>query len=275
MRIVNPQIFDLAGLDASLKRLQQRGRLADCHAHRKRPTCGNQLNRGYGRHQFGFILGLVQSSLRLAYCVNEPASSVSIRHFVTAQGCPTLLGLGFNRCISYLLRVEAYFRSRNLIELPAYSALKGLPMDQSKGWTRPKVTWILPILIMIFVFVGLGQRVRAEEAAIEGRRIYIEYCASCHGLTGEGDGPVARALSTPPANLRLLSDRFGNPLPEDQVARFIDGRAEVKAHGPRDMPVWGRRFYAQTHDERAVRAMIRDLVVYLQSLQTGGRHASK
>jgi hypothetical protein len=53
---------------------------------------------------------------------------------------------------------------------------------------------------------------------------------------------VAPALTTPPANLRRLSKRFGNPLPEDQVARFIDGRVEVKAYGPRDMPVWGARF---------------------------------
>ena len=64
----------------------------------------------------------------------------------------------------------------------------------------------------------------------------LRYCA-CHGLTGEGNGPVARSLVTPPANLRLLSDRYGNPLPGDQVARFIDGRADVRAHGPRDMPV--------------------------------------
>jgi len=70
-----------------------------------------------------------------------------------------------------------------------------------------------------------------------GRQIHLERCVSCHGLTGEGDGPVAPALSTPPANLRRLSERFGNPLPEDQVARFIDGRAEIKGHGPRDMQV--------------------------------------
>ena len=81
-------------------------------------------------------------------------------------------------------------------------------------------------------------------------------------------------MSTPPANLRLLSDRFGNPLPEDQVARFIDGRAEVKAHGPRDMPVWGERFYAETGSEREVRAMIAELVAYLQSIQSA-RHAQR
>jgi mono/diheme cytochrome c family protein len=109
----------------------------------------------------------------------------------------------------------------------------------------------------------------------QGRQIYLEYCASCHGLTGEGDGPVAPALTTPPANLRRLSERFGNPLPEDQVARFIDGRAEVKAHGPREMPVWGARFFAETRNENAVRARIARLVAYLQSIQTGARHARR
>jgi mono/diheme cytochrome c family protein len=73
----------------------------------------------------------------------------------------------------------------------------------------------------------------------QGRFLYLQYCASCHGRYADGKGPVVPALSTPPANLRLLSERYGNPLPEDQIARFIDGRADVKAHGPRDMPVWG------------------------------------
>ncbi len=86
---------------------------------------------------------------------------------------------------------------------------------------------------------------------------------------------MAPALTTPPANLRRLSERFGNPLPEDQVARFIDGRAEVKAHGTRDMPLWGARFYAETHNERAVRAMIAELIAYLQSIQSGARHARR
>jgi len=108
----------------------------------------------------------------------------------------------------------------------------------------------------------------------QGRKLYLEYCASCHGMTGEGDGPVSRALTTPPANLRKLAERFGNPLPEDQVARYIDGRAEVKAHGPRDMPVWGARFFFETGgDEREVKRRIDALVAYLQSIQNPIRQA--
>jgi len=110
----------------------------------------------------------------------------------------------------------------------------------------------------------------------QGRATYLEYCAVCHGPVGEGNGPLARSLNTPPTNLRLLSDLYGNPLQEDKVARVIDGRAEVKAHGPRDMPVWGERFANEGHGRggREVKERIRKLVAYLQSIQSGARTAS-
>jgi len=73
----------------------------------------------------------------------------------------------------------------------------------------------------------------------------------------------------------MLSQRFGNPLPEEVIAKFIDGRSDVKAHGPRDMPVWGKKFYAESGgDEAVVRDLITKLVEFLQSIQTGTRTAS-
>jgi mono/diheme cytochrome c family protein len=111
----------------------------------------------------------------------------------------------------------------------------------------------------------------------QGRTIYLDYCASCHGFNADGRGPVAPALSTPPANLRLLSERYGNPLPTDQIARFIDGRADVKAHGPRDMPVWGEEAW-KTPEAKGSKAEVRDwvgkLVAYLQSIQKLEQQAS-
>jgi mono/diheme cytochrome c family protein len=132
-------------------------------------------------------------------------------------------------------------------------------------------------LLMVVLFMAAAKDAGSAQSkqTQRGRALYFEYCASCHGVSAEGDGPVARALSTPPANLRRLADRLGNPLPEDQVARYIDGRVEVKAHGPRDMPVWGARFYYKSGgDERRVQQWIRDLVAYLQSIQTSVRTAS-
>jgi mono/diheme cytochrome c family protein len=131
-------------------------------------------------------------------------------------------------------------------------------------------------MLVTFVMLAANSAVLADSKQVQrGRALYLQYCSSCHGLSAQGDGPVARSLSTPPANLQRLAERFGNPLPEDQVARYIDGRAEVKAHGPRDMPVWGTRFYYKSgRDKRRAQQWIGDLVAYLQSIQTPIRNAS-
>jgi len=130
------------------------------------------------------------------------------------------------------------------------------------------------VALLLLFLVEAAAAAGADDVA-QGRAIYLRHCASCHGRNGEGNGPMARALTTPPTNLRLLSDLYGNPLEEDKVARAIDGRVEVKAHGPREMPVWGERFYAETGSELRVQGRIAKLVAYLQSIQTGRRSASR
>ncbi|MCB9677350.1 MAG: cytochrome c [Alphaproteobacteria bacterium] len=51
---------------------------------------------------------------------------------------------------------------------------------------------------MIALLVGA---LAAEPAPLElGQSIYAAKCATCHGSTGKGDGPAARALPQPPAN---------------------------------------------------------------------------
>jgi len=131
------------------------------------------------------------------------------------------------------------------------------------------------LVLTILFFAAQNPVSAASKQAARGRALYLQYCASCHGVAAEGDGPIARSLTTPPANLRRLAERFGNPLPEDRIARYIDGRAEVKAHGPRDMPVWGTRFYYKSGgNERRVQQWIAELVAYLQSIQNPIRQAS-
>jgi len=124
--------------------------------------------------------------------------------------------------------------------------------------------------IFAFGFLLIGATAFAAADAAKGRALYLRYCASCHGISADGHGPVASALKIPPADLRILSKRYGNPLPEDQIAQFIDGRADVQAHGPREMPIWGERIWASGEAEgqqRKVSHRVADLVAYLQSIQ--------
>jgi mono/diheme cytochrome c family protein len=127
------------------------------------------------------------------------------------------------------------------------------------------------VLIVCSATALLAAR-RAPKDVTEGRVLYTRYCASCHGLAADGRGPVALALSRPPSDLRRLAERYGTPLPSERVARFIDGREHVAAHGARDMPVWGERLRApepeQSGRQPAVDPRIVAIVAYLASIQT-------
>jgi|SRR5271166_188622 len=132
------------------------------------------------------------------------------------------------------------------------------------------------LVLLLSGFLLVASTTAADEIA-RGRLFYMRNCASCHGVKGDGQGPVAGALKTPPADLRLLSLRYGNPLPEDQIARFIDGRADIAVHGPRDMPVWGERVWQYPEGKGPsgqVTSLVADLIAYLQSIQELQHHAS-
>jgi len=99
---------------------------------------------------------------------------------------------------------------------------------------------------------------------------FKQYCASCHGMDGTGDGPVAPSLRTKPTDLTLLSKNNGGVFPERVVYDSIDGTKSVAAHGSREMPVWGypTRFQPGTEFTREeIDIKINLLVDYVKSIQ--------
>lgn len=46
-----------------------------------------------------------------------------------------------------------------------------------------------------------------------GRQEFMTYCASCHGESGMGNGPVAEYLSVVPPNLREMAARNDGEFP--------------------------------------------------------------
>jgi len=139
---------------------------------------------------------------------------------------------------------------------------------------KKSVTLRLALLLLSFGVFLPG--ICAADEITDGKAIYGQYCAVCHGRSGEGNGPIAGFLTIPPVNLRLLYQKYGNPLSVDQIEKFIDGRADVKTHGPRDMPVWGKRFYGESGGSEADTAdRLAKLVAFLQSIQTGPQTGSR
>lgn len=70
----------------------------------------------------------------------------------------------------------------------------------------------------------------------EGAELYREFCASCHGLDGQGDGPMAVVLTIKPRDLTVLQADNDGILPAERVAHRIDGRDPLVSHGS-PMPV--------------------------------------
>lgn len=75
-----------------------------------------------------------------------------------------------------------------------------------------------------------------------GKAEYQANCMVCHGAKGKGDGSYAELLKTKLPDLTTLAKNNGGVFPYSRVYEVVDGRQEVKAHGSREMPIWGQRY---------------------------------
>ena len=109
----------------------------------------------------------------------------------------------------------------------------------------------------------------SEDQRQRGQLLYRIHCLNCHGEDGSGDGPLAELLKTRPSDLTRLREPDGT-IPSERLRMAIDGRAEVRGHGMREMPVWGLTFQqsgSESPQEAEVRGRIDDLLAYLKTLQ--------
>jgi hypothetical protein len=128
----------------------------------------------------------------------------------------------------------------------------------------------LPLLCLV-VAVLLNGCTREQGTHPPGEVLYHRHCASCHGVAGKGDGPLAASLRKLPPDLTTLARRAGGQFDEATVMAVIDGKRFVAEHGPREMPVWGVVFDEELKDQPytqytgLLRAQV--LADYLRSLQ--------
>ena len=119
--------------------------------------------------------------------------------------------------------------------------------------------------------VAWGQQLPSPpvQPSYSGSDLFKTYCATCHGASAHGDGPLAAYMKKPPPDLTQFAARNGGVFPSALVARIIDGRQPVKGHGGPDMPVWGDAFKTSRvgSSEEAVQARIKALVEHLERIQ--------
>lgn len=108
-----------------------------------------------------------------------------------------------------------------------------------------------------------------------GKLEFEANCASCHGVSGKGNGPLRELLRRSPPDLTLLAKNNQGVLPMGRLYEVIEG-GNVEAHGSRDMPIWGRAYRIRDAEyfmdtpydaEALVRSRILALLEYINRLQ--------
>lgn len=129
----------------------------------------------------------------------------------------------------------------------------------------------IQLLFVAAIAISFGQDKTPRKliASMDGKDLYVSYCASCHGTDGKGHGPVAVALKDPLPDLTKIAKRHGGKFPGEEMEKMILGaKGSRVAHGSEDMPVWGPVFRKVENDQDLGLVRVRRLVEYLTSMQS-------
>lgn len=123
-------------------------------------------------------------------------------------------------------------------------------------------------MFLLSYSVLVSQHALAEETAQKneaGRRLFMQYCATCHGTEAKGDGPTAKTLKKAPADLTRI-EKVNGKFPAARIQRVIAGDDMLESHGSRDMPVWGTVLRRKSGPGFAT-LEIYNLTKYIESIQ--------
>ena len=100
-----------------------------------------------------------------------------------------------------------------------------------------------------------------------GAQMFKDYCASCHGPDGRGNGPAAVFLKTPPPDLRMMAQSNAGKYPAGQVKAMLRFGPGSHARGALDMPTWGQLFHSTDVNERVTDLRVYNLTKFIGSIQ--------
>ncbi|MFN7926502.1 MAG: cytochrome c [Blastocatellia bacterium] len=110
-----------------------------------------------------------------------------------------------------------------------------------------------------------GILAKEEKGNSPGKKLFQQYCVTCHGTDAKGNGPTAKLLKKAPADLTKIEKENGK-FPFARVERTIAGTDMLESHGTRDMPVWGTVLRRKSGAGFAT-LEIYNLTKYIESIQ--------
>jgi mono/diheme cytochrome c family protein len=129
-----------------------------------------------------------------------------------------------------------------------YAALTG---------SRKYIRAVFPALLVTMLVSGPalgGERGHARADPLVGRKLYMTYCYSCHGMTGRGDGPAAARLAIKPRN--LTDDTYMSMKTDQDLYTVISG-GSAAIHRFSEMRGWSDFLYPER---------IQDIIAYIRTL---------
>ncbi|HEX9272550.1 MAG TPA: cytochrome c [Candidatus Binatia bacterium] len=132
------------------------------------------------------------------------------------------------------------------------SAKKSIIVAKVLFIMRKKSFWIFAFSALLLVLAGMDPTWAQNQS--EGKKLYLTYCASCHGDNGKGDGPAAQSLPVKPAN--HTSGSVMNQFTDKFLMEIISKGGSAVGKSPM-MPAWGGQFKED---------QLRDIVAYVRSI---------
>ena len=111
------------------------------------------------------------------------------------------------------------------------------------------------IIIVVLYAVVLGTALVAHAAdAEQGKKLYGQFCVTCHGESGKGDGAAAAALNPKPRD--HTDKEYMSKMSNDDMLKVIKNGGASVGKSPL-MPPWG----ASLKDDQ-----IQDIIAYVRTL---------
>jgi cytochrome c oxidase cbb3-type subunit 3 len=113
----------------------------------------------------------------------------------------------------------------------------------------------MTMFVVTLCAVMLGSAYAAHAGDVEqGKKLYGQFCVSCHGQSGKGDGPAAAALNPKPRD--HTDKELMSKLSDDDMLKVIKNGGASVGKSPL-MPPWG----GALKDEQ-----IKDVIAYIRTL---------
>ncbi len=116
----------------------------------------------------------------------------------------------------------------------------------------------------------------AASAETIGEREFMKNCAVCHGSGGKGNGSIIDFLKQSPADLTQIRKNNHDRFPMQATYEIIVDAGRTRAHGNKDMPIWGDKYAQEIIDREgefgmdngsSAKQRVLELVFYLATIQ--------